>query len=274
MTQNNPLASKLREALELIDNGAPSQGDYSHIGIAITEHNRYDVFKKCYDEITRFLPPGAKLVVVDDASAKPVPEATFRFDRQAGVARAKNKCIELLYKAGCTEFFLFDNDAWPTCHEWWMPYVASPEHHLMYQFEDVKNPNRLLGDSILLYRDDRIKAYSHSRGCMLYMSKKCIDTIGGMDPEFGLYGWEHPQYSCRAYNAGLTSFRYADVIGSENMFYSLDEESKVASSINHTSRMENIKKNMTRFEETKYSDAYIPFMELEDMVITLSLIHI
>jgi len=267
MTQNNPLASKLREALELIDNGLPEQGHYPMIGVAITEHNRYDVFQRCYQEVKRFLPQGAKLVVVDDASTKPVSEATYRFDRQAGVAKAKNKCIELLYRMGCDHFFLFDSDCWPTSSDWWKPYVESPEHHLMYQFEDVKGPHKI-GDSILLYKDDKHKAYSHSRGCMLYMSRTCIDRIGGMDTSFGLYGWEHPSYSCRAYNAGLTSFRYGDVIGSEELIHSLDEEGKVISSIHHNARMESVRANMPKFEASRHSSEFIQFMEPRNILIT------
>lgn len=46
------------------------------IGIGITTHNRYDVFSKTLVEIKRLAPAGAEIVVVDDASDKPVPEAT------------------------------------------------------------------------------------------------------------------------------------------------------------------------------------------------------
>ena len=103
------------------------------IGIAITTRNRRDIFQKTYAEIKRFAPSNSVLVVVDDASSVPCPEATFRFEQNVGIARAKNKCFELLYKAGCEHFFLFDDDCYPKCEDWYRPYVESREPHLNYQ---------------------------------------------------------------------------------------------------------------------------------------------
>ena len=86
------------------------------IGIGLTTHNRPEVLEKSLAEHRKFLPEVAVLVVVDDASHPPAkaPGATlFRFPHNAGIAAAKNKCIELLMDAGCTHFFLFDDDSWP-----------------------------------------------------------------------------------------------------------------------------------------------------------------
>lgn len=84
------------------------------IGIAITTRNRYEIFKKTYDEMKKHAPKNSVIVVVDDASTTPCPEATYRFTENVGIARAKNKCFELLYKAGCEHFFLFYDDR-PGC---------------------------------------------------------------------------------------------------------------------------------------------------------------
>jgi len=98
--------SKIEELREEVSNMAQSP----RIGIAISTCNRYDIFKRCYDEVKRFAPLNSVIVVVDDASDKPVPEATFRFNQNVGIARVKNKCFELLYDEGCEHFFLFDDD--------------------------------------------------------------------------------------------------------------------------------------------------------------------
>ena len=74
------------------------------IGIGITTHNRYETFSKTLVEIKRYAPKDAKIVVVDDASDIPVPEATFRFDTNVGIAAGKNKCMELLDE--CDHLFL------------------------------------------------------------------------------------------------------------------------------------------------------------------------
>lgn len=192
------------------------------IGIAITERDRYDIFKKSYDEIKMYLPKGAVLVVVDDASSIPVKEATYRFEKNVGIAVAKNKCIELLYNAGCDHLFLFDSDAYPKCDDWWKPYVESPENHLMYIFKDFAG-SRPVGDTKIVYQDSKHIAYDHPRGCMLYFSRKAIEQVGGMDEVFKKWGYEHGNLSDRIFTAGLTSFRYMDIVGSSDLIYSVDE---------------------------------------------------
>lgn len=80
---------------------------------AITTHNRRDIAEKTIAHI-RDHTPGAVIVIVDDASTEPFPGATFRFDQQAGIAKAKNKCLELLMATVVEHLFLFDDDTWPT----------------------------------------------------------------------------------------------------------------------------------------------------------------
>src|SRR5690349_8979887 len=102
------------------------------VGIGITAHNRPQVFGHTLKMVRRFAPAGSEIVVVDDASDTPEPAAIFRFDRNAGIARAKNKCLELLDAAGCDQLFLFDDDTYPIAKGWELPYIESPEPHLMY----------------------------------------------------------------------------------------------------------------------------------------------
>ena len=78
------------------------------IGIAITTHNRRDTALQTFDKWTSMLPDGAIIIVVDDASDEPYPNADYRFDLNVGIAKAKNKCIELLIERGCDELFLAD----------------------------------------------------------------------------------------------------------------------------------------------------------------------
>lgn len=118
------------------------------IGIGITTHNRYDVYQNTLEHITKLAPKGAEIVVVDDASDEVVPEATYRFTINAGIARAKNKCLELLQD--CDHIFLFDDDTYPLIEDWHVPYVYNKEPHLCYIFKNFTN--RHLGDCHELYR--------------------------------------------------------------------------------------------------------------------------
>ena len=203
--------------------------DFPAVGIGITTHNRGTVFRTALEAIRKYAPSGAAIVIIDDASDEPVEEATYRFETNAGIARSKNKCLELLVERGCKHLFLFDDDCWPVADDWERPYIDSAEPHLMYMFTDT--PRGRLSDSIEIYRDARIKAYSHPRGCMLYFDRAVLERVGGYDTRYGRWGYEHVDISNRIYNAGLTSFRFADVAGSEHLIFSCDERLDVGSSV-------------------------------------------
>src|SRR6187402_2101376 len=112
------------------------------IGIGVTCHNRHEVARNTLSHICRLMPPDAKIVVVDDASTKEPPFIPdYRFTTNVGIARAKNKCLELL--DGCDHIFLFDDDTFPIADDWWEPYIESPEAHLMYIFEDFADGKQL-----------------------------------------------------------------------------------------------------------------------------------
>lgn len=236
------------------------------IGIAITEHNRYDIFKKTYEEINKHLPQGALLVVVDDASDIPVPEATYRFEKNVGISVAKNKCIELLYNAGCDHMFLFDSDCYAKCKDWWKPYVESHENHLMYIFQDFEG--QTLSDTRLLYKDSKHIAYDHPRGCMLYYKRKVFDVVGGMDEIFKKWGYEHGNLSDRIYNAGLTSFRYMDVVGSSDLIYSVDEHTyNKHSTVTVSNRRKLVMENKPEYDKRINMAYYHPFAQ-ENIFVT------
>lgn len=237
------------------------------IGVGISTHNRGETARRSLQHWRKHLPPGAELVVVDDASDEPFDEATYRFERNAGIPRVKNKCIELLVDRGCDELFLADDDCWPLTPEWWKPYVESPEPHLMRIFKDLSGRNKL-NDITEVYRDAQHVAYSGSRGMFLYANARVLDVVGGMNPEYGRWGWEHPDWSCRIYNAGLTSWRYADVTNSDQLIYSLDEHEAVDRSVDRSTRRAVAQDNASRFYSYFKSKTYVPYRDLPDTVVT------
>lgn len=215
-------------------------------------------------------PEGSKLCIVDDASdedyvLKWEDRRVYRFDKNVGIARAKNKCFELL--DDCDHIFLFDDDTYPVVDKWWVPYIDSGEPHLMYIFQDFATGKKL-NDNILLYQDGKLRAWSHPRGVMCYFRKECLQKVGGMDPAFGKWGWEHPQLSDRIFNAGLTKYRYADVVGSEKLFYSADEHQAVDSTVSGKVRAVQIQKNKAIYEQKRDSVEYIPYKQKQNIVLT------
>lgn len=240
----------------------------SNIGIGINTHNRPDMLAKCYEHVTKYAPSGAKIVVVDDASTKPSPLATYRFIHNVGIARAKNKTLELLYLAGCEHIFLLDDDTYPLTPDAWAPYINSKEPHLNYIFTNYKG-GKSVNDMIELYRDNEIVAYSHVRGCMLYYHRSVLDKVGGMDEVFGKWGYEHPSHSDRIFMAGLTSFRYMDVVNSVGLWYSDDEHNQnVNTTVKLQERQQCLNRNKPLYEERKFTSTYIPFIEKRNILLT------
>lgn len=240
------------------------------IGIGITTHNRYEIFKETYNKMNEFLPENSYLVVVDDCSDTPIKESTYRFNSNVGIAKSKNKCIELLYDAGCEHFFLFDDDCYPICSNWYKPYIDSGENHLNYIFEKFSDTAQsTLRDTCMIYDDGKIIAYSHTRGCMCYYRRICFDKAGGMSPIFGKWGYEHPDLSNRIFNLGLTKFRYMDIPNSNKYIYSRDENTRNANStVIGEERQKQINKNSVIYDSRKMSTEYVDFRERENIIIT------
>lgn len=219
----------------------------TRIGIGVTTRNRPEVFAETIKHIQDRAPDGSVLVVVDDASDVEVEGATFRFTRQAGIARAKNKCLELLADAGCDHFFLFDDDCYPIADNWWKPYVDSPEPHLMYAWGDPH------------FKSDHLVGYIWPKGCMLYVERRVLERVGGLDPVFGVWGLEHMSWSDRIHSAGLTTCRYQDVPGSEDLFLSKDREDPTfESSVPLETRLV---ANVRAAEQFRNADVFVPYRE-------------
>src|SRR5699024_5466404 len=95
-----------------------------------------------------------------------------------------------------------------------------------------------------------------------------VDVVGGMDPGFGKWGWEHMSWSDRIHAAGFTTSRYMDVLGSGDMFRSLDQEGEVKSSATDEAKEFAEGPGYDLRVESKDSPHYIEYRDLEDVVLT------
>lgn len=246
--------------MDVLIDGVPyvKQNDQptGRIGVGITTHNRHNLWPQTVAKIIEFT-PGAKVVVVDDASKVATRMAgvqMYRFETNVGIARAKNKCLELL--SDCDHVFLFDDDTQPLGPDWYLPYVNSPEHHLMYLFDKWAS-GKPVGDDAIVYAGNGHVAHAHARGCMMYIDNVALATIGGMDTRFGKAMNEHLDWSLRIHNAGLTTFPYMDVAGSEQLIYSMDQHQAVATSIDNRHQLNQDNKHLLGTSST--STEYIPY---------------
>ncbi|POP44937.1 glycosyltransferase [Superficieibacter electus] len=248
----------------------------NRIGVCITTHNRPEVLKRAIEQHLKYLPVGALVVVIDDGSAPvaTVPDGVqlIRHDASLGIVASKNTSLAVLMDAGCEHLFLWDDDAWPIAGDWHLPYIESPEPHLSYQFLDLAGP-RKLNDLAVLYRDDQHVAYTGQRGVMLYYHRSAIERVGGFDPVYGRGMYEHSDLALRIHNAGLTTWAYADVAGSEKLIHSMDEHEEVTRSVSRPDREALVARNVKIHNErrdagyTGYT-GYVEYRPRRNVVIT------
>ncbi|MDI7502385.1 glycosyltransferase family 2 protein [Cronobacter dublinensis] len=252
---------------------APASVVSSRIGVAISTHQRADVLKRALEQHMKHLPAGALLVVIDDGSkpAAAVPDGVqlLRHEASLGIVASKNGSLEALMNAGCEHLFLWDDDAWPIADNWHLPYIESPEPHLAYQFLDLAGP-RKLNDLSVLYRDEKHIAYTGQRGVMLYYHRSAIEKVGGFDPVYGRGMYEHSDLALRIHNAGMTTWAYADVVGSEKLIHSLDEHEAIERSVPKPDRVALVERNVKIHNERRDNGftGYVEYRQQRDVVIT------
>lgn len=251
---------------------APVRNSGAQIGIAITTHNRPAVLAKTIEQHLKHMPAGAKFIVIDDGSA---PAATaagieiIRHEKSLGIVASKNRSLEALIDAGCEHLFLWDDDAYPISDNWHVPYIESPEPHLAYQFLDLAGAQKLK-DMAVLYRDEQHVAYTGQPGVMLYYHRSAIEKVGGFDPVYGRGMYEHPDLALRIHNAGLSTWAFADVTGSEKLIHSLDEHMTVERSVPRPDREALVKRNVGIYNSRRDSGytGFAPYRRERDVVIT------
>lgn len=122
----------------------------------------------------------------------------------------------------------------------------------------------------MLYRDDQHVAYTGQRGVMLYYHRSAIEKVGGFDPVYGRGMYEHSDLALRIHNAGLTTWAYADVVGSEKLIHSLDEHEAVERSVPKPDRQALVERNVKIHNQRRDTGftGYVEYRRQRDVVIT------
>lgn len=172
------------------------------IGVGITTRNRADVLSFTIEQFHKYDNGQIKYLVVDDHSERPdqnkmeslrIGDYTYNSHR-LGIAKSKNVCIKRL---NVDHLFLFDDDCFPTCDGWWEPWLNLAQHMIF------ANPN--MGKT----RETEDQTWwTGAHGCCMYFTRNCINMVGGFDPEFLNYGFEHYELTFRIHKAGLTPHIY------------------------------------------------------------------
>jgi glycosyltransferase involved in cell wall biosynthesis len=140
-------------------------------------------------------------------------------ETRLGIAKSKNECLRKMAALNTEHFFLFDDDCFPKKQDWEKCYIQAAQksnaHHLMHLTPfSIIQPVKAM---------EHITAYNNCAGVMLYIDRKVVENVGGYDTRFGLYGYEHAQYSKRIHQAKLSGeYIYNTPNASGDYIYSLD----------------------------------------------------
>lgn len=214
------------------------------ISIAITTRNRPSEFDLVLSKIKEYTKIPHQLIIVDDASDEPYCNATHRFEERSGIPAAKNKCLVL---AKHDHIFLFDDDTYPIANGWYEPYMNSGKEHLCYTF--LKSNRQY----------NWFKYHRLGNGCMMYLTRKCLDIVGGFDWRFGLGKYEHVNLSHRICNAGLIEEPFVDVIGSDKLLYCMDQDKGFQRSFTRSEINKQLNLGRSHFNKSLKSKEYIGY---------------
>lgn len=216
------------------------------ISICITTRNRPESFAIVLERIKQHTKVPYQLVVVDDASENIYCNSDYRFSERSGIPAAKNKCLEL---ARYDHIFLFDDDTYPISDRWHDAYINSGKEHLCFTFLTA------------FRKKEGFKYFTLGNGCMMYVTRKCIDTIGGFDWNYGLGKYEHVDFSRRIHNAGLTDSIFMDVEDSSKLLYCMDQKKEIERSFSREEMRSLLKSGEKHFTKTRRSKEYIIYVK-------------
>ena len=223
------------------------------IGVACITYNRPEHYKLWMKQIekhtlNKYDPPVFCVTAYDTDE-----------DRK-GVAFRTNEALRVLVNHGCDCFFIFNDDCLIINDGWAEFFIeahkASGQHHFLFLKETptIKQQyfEKIAGTGVT------IEGFTNCAGCMMFLTKKAIEKVGAFNEEFGLYGFEHAEYSKRVHLAGLTPMgEYLCPAGADKYIYSMDLQNnlpfnkavKHRPSMKSTEALEHIKKAQPIFEK-------------------------
>lgn len=204
------------------------------VGVGVTTYNRPDMLKKCLEHIKKHtFNDNVTIYVADDSNER------------KGVAYRKNECLRALKDNDYV--FLFDDDCYPIRDGWVEFFVHSKFEHLLYL-------NKYFHGNPINHT--YVDEYRNCGGCFMYMKKSAIDRVGAFNEDYGLYSFEHAEYSNRIYSK---PFYYLCLEGTENYIYSEDYSNpNHKSSISNIEKNELIKKNWNKYFDFNNKSVYLP----------------
>lgn len=117
-----------------------------------------------------------------------------------GCSYNRNEVLKSLYDAGCEHFFLMDDDVWPL-RDGWQHLIIEEAQKCGVDFIGTPWPNAVPTG----VKASSVAIKSGTTAQFVYMTRKCVDTVGYFDERYGSYGPEDADYVWRAVRHGMNS---------------------------------------------------------------------
>jgi len=221
----------------LVEGGYPISNG---IGVGVLSYNRATSLRRLIESVRRHTDLRRTTVFVsDDASTDPATIAyleelsrdqhivVLRNRRRLGVAGNSNRLLRCLARFG--GFLLLNDDVEVLARGWDALYHDAARncgmHHFVYNQPGVygAQPGRIWhhGGVSLSTVDDK------PHGAVLYGTSRMLEVAGYFDESYGTYGFEHVDWSSKAYEFGLQLPGYHDLPTASQYFRTHAEPSAV-----------------------------------------------
>lgn len=235
--------------------------------IGIITYNRLSLLRQCLNSIYRNNEEEySEIVVSDDGDSEEtisflqeeaeMERLHFITKPRGGVARNSNRILNyFLNETNAKYLFLLNDDiqitkASPSCFRRYIrAYEDTGIEHFSYL--DQSAPHKVF--SVVVINNHVIKESRSGDGCFMFFTRKAIETLGGFDIEFGLYGCEHADMSRRASFAGMTTSKNVvnDIEVSEQLIYVPQYNIPIPSSIGNKERNLLLSRSVPKWHEMR-----------------------
>ncbi len=187
----------------------------TRVGLFLITYNRLDYLKKSLEALDNNNWGGANLRgIVDDGSNDGTSDFLIEYAKEndaiiilksgnMGVADSKNRALDYMYNAACTEMFTIEDDIIMKDRCTCIKYVAHARtrglEHMNFALHGPLNKGMAF---IYTWRGNDLHCYPNVTGAFTYISKKCYDEVGGYDIEFK-NTMDHPFYTLQAAKKGM-----------------------------------------------------------------------
>lgn len=199
----------------------------NNIGIGILSYNRKEVLHRLIESIRRFTDLNQTTIFISDDGSDDQEillyldqlEETGEFiiirnNERLGVAGNSNRLLRSLkrFKYG----FLLNDDIEILQAGWEGFYIKAMEatgfHHFVYRKPGVYGAK--LGDRCDVNDVKLYKVNDKPHGACLVFTNECLERVGGFNTNYGVYGYEHVDWSLRAAECNMQPKGFYDVVNS------------------------------------------------------------